>query len=159
MTVPTSGLTETGFTFSLVQHPQTTSWAALYDQWCIPQASVTFRSEMPPGATYTPVALYTALDFDGLGALGSVSAIEDYGTCTVTEMSPGRSITRSVKPCVKISTQQPGSNVNSTVGRVWQDSGAAGTPWFGIRAICNASTTTYNIRCTTTMFLAFRNQI
>jgi hypothetical protein len=157
ITVPTSGLVETNFTFSLLLHPQYTYWAALYDQWCCPQASVTFRSEQAPGATFTSVALYTALDFDGVGALGSVASIEDYGTCTVTEMSPGRSVTRSIRPCTKLSTQQSGSNVNSGLIRQWQDTGAAGTPWFGIRSIANASSTSYNIRATTTIYLAFRN--
>lgn len=157
--VPTSGIQETNFTFSLVQHPQNGSWIALYDQWCVPLASITFRSEMPPGATYTSSTLYTALDFDGLGNLGSIGAIEDFGTCAVAEMSPGKQTTRSVKPCVKVSTQQPSTNVNSTVTREWQDSGAAGTPWFGIRSIVSASPTSYNIKATVTTYFAFRNQI
>jgi hypothetical protein len=103
--------------------------------------------------------MYTALDFDSNGSLGSISAIEDYATCMVTEMGHRAQLTRSIKPTVKISTQQTSSNVNSTVARAWQDSGAAGTPHYCIRSIFSTTATTYGIVATTTIWFAFRNQI
>jgi hypothetical protein len=157
--VGTGGIAETNFSFSLASHPQAGSWGTLYDQWCIPQVTVMFRSEQPPGATFVPAIIYTALDFDGVGNLGSIAAIEDYSTCAQCTMSPGRTHTRSIKPCIKISTQQPSTNVNSSVDRLWQDVGANGTPWFGIRSIVSSSTATYPIVATTLTWYAFRNQI
>jgi hypothetical protein len=159
ITVPTSGIIETNFQFNLNQHPQVSNWTPLFDQWCIPQASVTFLSQLPPGATAPPSTLYTALDFDSVGTLGSVTAIEDYATCVVASMDTGRSVTRSVRPCTKLSTQQTSTNVNSSMNRSWQDSGAAGTPHYGIRSISTGNGAGYNIVATTTIWFAFRNQI
>lgn len=151
---------ETNFLFTLTQHPQAAQWTALFDQWCIPQASVTFRTEMPPGTTQSVPMLYTALDFDSLGNLGSISSIEDFSTCQVTSMSPGRSVTRSIKPCVKMSVQTGGSNTNASLGRVWQDSGSPGTSWFGIRSIIGpTSSSGFNLIATSTIWYAFRSQI
>jgi len=120
---------------------------------------MTFKSEMPPGSTAVLVPMYTALDFDSVGNLGSVQALEDYSSCQVNTLKPGGSFTRSIKPCVKISTQQASSNVNSTLSRIWQDSGATGTPWFGIRSIVAQGSVAYNILVTTTIWYAFRNQL
>lgn len=153
-------LVETNFSASLASHPQSSSWIALYDQWCIPQFSVTFRPRIAPGANTGDVPLlYTALDFDSIGALGSIQAIEDYATCAVMTMTTGSVVTRSVRPCVKVSTQQPGSNVNSSLERVWQDSGAGGTPWFGIRSILGPGADSFTMIATVCIWFAFRNQI
>jgi hypothetical protein len=159
VTLSTSGVTEANSQFNLQLHPQVSSWVALFDQWSIPQASCTYRSLLPPGSSATPVFLVTALDFDSIGALGSVAAIEDYSTAEVMTMSHGAVVTRSVKPCVKFSTQQSGSNVNSGLSTPWIDSGAAGTLHFGIRAIANQAAAAYPIEVTTTIWFAFRNQI
>jgi hypothetical protein len=157
---PAGSVVETNFTAALTLHPQSSNWIALYDQWCVPQFSVTFRSTAPPGSDTGAVPLlYTALDFDSVGALGSVQAIEDYSTCVVTTMTTGSSVTRSIRPTVKISTQQPSSNVNSSLQRVWQDSGAGGTPWFGIRSIVGPGGTSSPIIATICIWFAFRNQI
>jgi len=161
LTPSTGGITELNFSAALTDHPQASAWAQLYDQWCIPQFSVTFRSLESPGGTSTISILYTALDFDSVGTLGSIPGIEDYATCRLDTMTTGSSVTRSVRPCVKISTGQvPGSgtNVNASLDRVWQDSGATGTPWLGIRSMVSASNSAA-ITCTKTVWFAFRNQI
>jgi hypothetical protein len=160
ITPSSSGLTETNFTAALQLHPQVSSWSALFDQWCIPQFSVTFRSLSAPGNDSGPVAvLYTALDFDSSGALGTVAKIEDFATCDVDNMTTGAVVTRSIRPCVKLSTQQTSTNVNATLARPWQDTGAAGTPWFCIRSICSAVDPSDVILATLCIWFAFRNQI
>jgi len=161
LTPSTGGIVELNFSAALTDHPQASAWAQLFDQWCIPQFSVTFRSLESPGGTQSISILYTALDFDSVGTLGSIPAIEDYATCRLDTMTTGSTVTRSVRPCVKISTGQvPGSgtNVNASLDRVWQDSGATGTPWLGIRSMVSASNSSA-ITCTKTIWFAFRNQI
>jgi hypothetical protein len=158
ITPSAGGVVETNFSASLNTHPQNSAWTALFDQWCIPQFSVTFRSLEAPGGTSSISILYTALDFDGIGAISTIQAIEDYSTCKLTTMGARSLVTRSVRPCIKLSTQQSGSNVNSTVAREWQDSGAAGSPWFGIRSILSASNASAII-ATQTIWYCFRNQI
>jgi len=161
LTPSAGGIVELNFTAALTSHPQASSWTALYDQWCVPQFSVAFRSLEAPGGTSSISILYTALDFDSVNALGSIPTIEDYTTCQQMTMTTGSLHVRSVRPCIKLSTGQvPGSgtNVNSTLSRSWQDSGAAGTPWIGIRSLVSASNSS-SITCTQTIWFAFRNQI
>lgn len=158
LTPSAGGIVENNFSFSLQLHPQVSNWAALFDQYCIPQASMTFRSLEPPGGTSSISILYTALDFDNANNLGSIAAIEDYATCKLKTMGAGAVITRSVRPCIKLSTQQPSTNVNSSLAQNWQDVGAGGTPWFGIRSILGVSNSS-NIIATSTIWYAFRNQI
>lgn len=159
-TISTSAIVEVNYNFDLQQHPQAASWAALFDQWCIPQVSMTWRSQMPPGSTGSESILYTALDFDSIGALGSISAIEDYSSCQLTAMTPGRTVTRSIRPCLKVSTQQIGAgNVNSTLVRTWQDSGATSASWNGLRSIYGTASVAYNVTATLLIWYGFRNPI
>jgi hypothetical protein len=157
--ISASAIVETNFTFSLLDHPQQGNWAALYDQWCIVEASITFRSQLPPGSSAAPVDLYTAIDFDSNGTLGSIAAIEDFGTSAVCLMAHGAVTTRSVRPCVKVSLGQSGSNVNSGMATPWIDSGATGTLHYGIRSIAAQASASYNIDVVRTISYGFRNTI
>jgi len=105
ISVASSGTTEQTFYFTLQLHPQYASWASLFDQYAIVQASVTFRSELPPGSTSLPPILYSALDFDNSSSLGSLSAYEDFSTCELKTMSAGAVVTRSVRPCQRVCDQ------------------------------------------------------
>lgn len=153
--VPTSGILEANDNFSLSNHPQASSWQALFDQWCIPQASITYQSLYPAGATTAPATMYTALDFDSNGTLGSVSGIEDFSTCAVKTMGTNQRVVRSIRPCSEVST---GSSI-SDLQRNWHDSTVPNIPHNGIRFIVGSAATTYNIRKTITIWYAFRNQI
>jgi hypothetical protein len=156
-----TGIVETNFSFSLQTiHPQAAQWIALFDQWCIPQVEVEFRSEQAPGATAGPAQLYTALDFDSVGSLGSVAAIEDFATCHVKSMFPQASERRAIRPTNKLSVQQTtGPNVNGNLDRAWCDSAVASTQWLGIRSIVGTTTSAYSISVTVNVWFAFRNQI
>jgi hypothetical protein len=151
--------TETNFGFSLSQHPSQNNWTALYDQWCIPQASVTFRSNVPPGSLSTSPTLYTAIDFDNIGTLGSVTLIEDFSSCVATQMFPQNSVTRSVKPCNSLSNRTTAGLQAATLARMWVDSGSNQTNFFGIRSIATPTTTAVTLSVTVTLWFAFRNQI
>jgi len=153
------GIVETNYTFSLLDHPQQASWAALFDQWCILEASVSFRSLLPPGSTAIPSVIVTALDFDSVGALGSIAALDDFTSAAEHTMAVGSRFTRSVRPCVKVSTQQAGANVNSGMATPWVDSGATGTLHFGIRSIATQSNASYGVLVTKFIVYGFRNAI
>jgi hypothetical protein len=159
--VATSTPTETNFAFTLANHPQYASWTTLFDQYCIPQASVTFRSDIPPGSTSSPPALYTAIDFDNNANIVTSAAIEDYPSCTINVMSTGRSFTRSVKPCVKdsVATASGSTFVSAGLGRRWLDCSQPNLAHYGIRSLMGTSSGTVNILATVTVWYAFRNQI
>jgi len=154
----TSGtLAENNTAIALSTHPQSSSWAALFDQYCIPQFSITFQSQYPTSINAQCGQLYTAIDFDNVSTLGSISAIEDFSTCIVTTMGLNTCITRSVKPCVK---NQLSSSANAGVIRQWVDCGASTIPHNGIRAIVNSNgTVAYTIFMEITIWYAFKNTI
>jgi len=156
ITVSTSTNVETNFNFNLSQHPQAASWQALFDQWCIPRATVVFDSQYPSGVNFAPTILYTALDFDSTSNINTVTAISDFSTASETQMSEGRRVVRSIRPCVK---PQLGSTASSGVAQVWCDCTVSSTPWLGIRSIMIPSSTNYFITATVTLWFAFRNQI
>lgn len=156
ITTSSSALVETNFYWSLNSHPQSSSWATLFDQWCIPQFSATFQCAYPEGASASPGLLYTALDFDSSNNLGSVAALEDYSTCSAAMLVSGQTVTRSVKPCVKgylAGTAQAGLN------RQWIDCALPAIPWYSIRSIVGVCGASYPISVVTTIWFAFRNQI
>lgn len=158
ITATTGGVTEANFTFRFNQHPQQASWAALFDQFCIPMATVEFDSAVPNGSTAIPVRLYTAIDFDSSANLGSVAAIEDYTSCEVTPIVAGFRHKRSCRPCVKIPVG--GVSGLSTAGptQQWIDCGDTDAIHYGIRSLVPASASAV-VNTTTTIWFAFRNQI
>jgi len=154
-TVTTSAITEFNESFSLNNHPQVASWTALFDQWCIPQVSICYRSLIPPGGTNAPCIMYTALDFDNNSNLGSIAAIEDFASCQVHTMGDGAVVMRSIRPCSKVNAPAGASDL----ARSWHDSGFPGVSHTGFRAICSTSGASYVITRTITIWYAFRNQI
>jgi len=156
----TSSIVETNFAASLSLHPQSTSWQTLFDQWTIPQFTVEFDSQIPPGATNIPPVLYTALDFDNVSNLGSISALEDYSSSEARQLTTGVRTMRSVKPCVKITQGVSGgsSSVSGLSRSMWTDSGQNTTQFYGVRSILGISPSTV-INVTWTIWFAFRNQI
>jgi len=155
-TITTGGaIAEVNYSYSLSSNPQVSSWVALFDQWTIPQFSITYESLLPPGSTVVPARLYTALDFDNVTALGSLTAIEDYSTCQEKVMEPGATVMRSIKPCCKEVTTSSGQGL----ARLWIDSATPGVPFYGIRSILPATAGVTTTAVTTTVWYAFRNQI
>jgi len=155
----TSTVVETNTNFSLNYHPQVTSWIALFDQWCIPQATVTYQSQMPSGVGTSAPILYTALDFDSTTNISTIQAIEDFSTCETHLMSHGATHVRSIRPCNKSSIQVSSGVSNAGMIRSWVDSSYPTALWFGIRSITGSSGTATNIVAKVTVWFAFRNQI
>jgi len=157
ITTSTSAITETNTGFYLNQHPQAGSWTTLFDQWCVPQASVTWYSKQAPGDSNTTPVMYTALDFDNTANLGTIAAIEDFSTCAVWRCNPDEpSHTRSIKPCTK-STQS--GTANSGLSRSWVDCASSSIPFYGIRSIVDVGSGVQTITMVITVWFAFRNQI
>jgi len=157
---PSSGaIVENNYRFALSDHPQFASFAAVFDQWALPQFSVTFRSLEAPGGTGKMASLYTAIDFDSTVALASIPAIEQFATCQVNTLTTGTEVTRSVRPCIKSGASSAGGNQSFAVlQRVWCDSALPQTVWHGIRSIVDA-TDLSQIKATATLYFCFRNAI
>jgi hypothetical protein len=153
----TSTISESNFAVSLSTNPQSASWAALFDQWCVPQFSVTWMSIEPPSFTGTTPELHTAIDFDNSVNLGSLAAIDDYGTARTDVLIFNKSVTRSVRPCVK---PDASGTSGALTARSWIDCAQPGILHYGIRSIIGqASTAATTLVVDTTVWYAFRNTI
>jgi hypothetical protein len=156
-----TGISEANFGFALSNHPQASNWTSLFDQWAIPYASIEFDSRTPPGATFSPPLIYTALDFDGMNNLGSVQAIEDYGSCEAIVLQPQVRFIRSVRPSPKMAVGSSTGTPQATVsGPVWLDCAFTNVPHYGIRSIINISPSAMAFAGTTlTIYFCFRNTL
>jgi hypothetical protein len=154
----TTTILEQNFIFSMSQHPQSSSWLTLFDQYTIPQVTIEWDSTLAPGATTSSPMLYTALDFDNATNLGSIQRLEDYTTSEAHPMNPQHRFMRSVRPVPKslISTAS-GNSPAGIAGPSWIDSGEPTAQFFGIRSILGIGTGSFNT--TITIWYAFRNQI
>lgn len=154
-TITTGGsIAEKNYSYALNDNPQSGNWIGLFDQWTIPQFSVSFQSAVAPGSTGMPPTLYTALDFDSDNNLASVVGIEDYSTCAVSVMEPGTRVVRTIRPCCKPVTTFSGQGLQ----RLWIDSATPGVKFYCIRSLC-PSNAAQAIVVTITVWYAFRNQI
>lgn len=159
VTAATSGSpTETNFVFHLSDHPQYTSWTTLFDQYTIPQASVTVESQLPAGSTSLPITVYTALDFDNSTALGSISAIEDFATCREQVLGVATRLVRSVKPTIKNNVMNSGGSVIAGLAQGWIDCAQPAVNFYGIRTMLSQEAA-LTVKYTVTIWFAFRNQI
>jgi hypothetical protein len=153
-------ISESGVQVRLNSNPQYTQLTSLFDQYAIPFFSVIFRSNLPPGATTNAASLWTALDFDNVGALGSIQAIGDYNSSRESLMTTGKTVMRSVRPSPKAVIANTGSNSNSGVtGPIWLDCGDPTVPHYGIRWIASASGGIYQISVECVIYMCFRNTL
>jgi hypothetical protein len=153
-----SGLVETNFAFTVNQNPQYASWLGLFDQYAIPLVSIEFDSLTPPGQTYSPPVLYTALDFDNTSNISTIAAIEEYDTCEYLTLAPEKRHLRSVRPCTKLAAASGGGGTPGVSGPIWCDSGVNNVYHYGIRSIAQFSNAG-SINVTTTLRMCYRNHI
>jgi len=153
-----SGLVEVNFAFTVTQNPQYSSWLTLFDQYCIPFATIEFDSLTPPGQSYSPPRIYTALDFDNTSNISSVAAIEEYDSCEVLTLSPEKRLMRSVRPSCKGAVSAGGGGSPEVTGPVWCDSGVNNVYFYGIRSITNFANAGA-VAVTQTLYCCFRNHI
>jgi hypothetical protein len=160
ISVSATAVSEVNFSFSLSQHPQQSSWTALFDQWTIPQVSITFQSGLAPGSVTGPCQFHTALDFDNITNISTVAAIEDFSSCNSVAMQPQTRFVRSVRPACRSYSTSGGSGTNALImGPQWVDAAVPGVPFFGIRTIASSAGAAYVIDATLTIWFCFRNQI
>lgn len=157
-TFSTSSILEQNYTFSMSQHPQSSSWLTLFDQYSIPQVTIEWDSTVAPGATTQSPMLYTALDFDSAQNLGSIQRIEDFSSSEAHAFTPQMRVMRSVRPVPKeLLATASGNSPASIVGPTWVDSGEPTASFYGIRSILGIGTGSFNT--TITIWYCFRNQI
>jgi len=155
-------IAENNYSFSLNGLPagEVAAYQAIFDQFQIAQVSLTWASLEPPGGTGEVVVIHTAIDFDNVQNLGATSLLDLFGSSQVTTLAPGRSITRSCRPCVK-SALGVVPSVNQSVERLWLDTQtSAGLPHYGLRSIMNQpAVAPTRVHVELTYWIAFRSTI
>jgi len=159
------GFFELAFGFFLNQLPGVSKLGGLFDQYCI--YSVCQRCVMENLGTGTGITTATygtiisALDYDSNNNVGSYTALQQYGTASESELRPGMSYERYVKPTVS-SVTGSGNSTTATglsIGRAWLNSAFSTNPHFGIRWGTQGNLTGNNLQLKfmTTMVIGLRN--
>jgi len=144
------------FAPSLQSHPQFSQLIPLFDQWCIPQFSVTWMALTPPGSTGTVIELHTAIDFDNVANL-TLQQIDQFDCARVDTLVDNKKVTRTCRPRNKTTV---GGTANAGVTATWVDSAVSATPWFGIRSIIAMSYgLSQSVVAEQTIWFAFRGRI
>jgi len=151
--------------FTLGAFPNVSSIVSLFDQYCIysvmSRAMLDLSTSTGGFQTYGKIA--SALDFDSSGSLGSLTAIERYGSCSISELVPGKSYERFVKPVVAGVTGSSNSTTNSGIdlNRRWINQSSTNVPHFGIRYLTtgNQTGTAPTVVLLYTAIIGLRNNI
>lgn len=157
-TVSASVPTEVNKAFTLSDLTDLAGLTAFFDQYClysvIVNVNFNYTGTTPSGLG----TMATAIDFDNVANLGTISAIEAFESCLITKVTASQSVQRLIHPCVAPALY--GGSTFSAFGlqRSWVDSASPGTPHYGFRSffISNVGTTltaTYDF----TYVVGFRN--
>jgi hypothetical protein len=152
----TSAITEQNTFVTLGTLLQVANWTALFDQYCIVAFSVSMEVNLPPGGTAAFGQVYTAIDFDNVAALGTISTIESYATCKVQNLRVASVIKRSCRPCVASSV---GPSTLGGVEKLWIDCAYTAVPHYGLRSIFSITGAALTVVPVIEMVVAFRSNI
>jgi hypothetical protein len=158
VTTSTTAITEQNFAPTASAFlTQYATWLSLFDQYFLHSFVVTIANNSPEGGTAACPQVYTAIDFDSSANLGALSTISAYGSCNVSTLAAGCSVTRYVQPC---NASYTGSVAASGVTRTWVDSATSSTLFYAFRSIINnTAVATVQLDYTVTLYWCFRNTI
>jgi hypothetical protein len=159
ITTSTSAAVESNIAFSAANDmEQYGAYLSIFDQYYLHSAVVTLTNvnHITSGSNYGHPIVHTAIDFDTVSSLGSIAAIESYGSHNVDVLLPGKSVTRIIMPC----NNTVPSNGSGNITRQWANTVNPNIAFYGFRSIVEptgGSGTVLNvsIQCT----WAFRNTI
>lgn len=157
----TGAVVELNQNFSLATNINNyTSYAAVFDQYCIHSASVRVMSSLA-GASASLIfgRLITAIDYDNTTPLTSEAVLLQYGTANSTEIIPGKSYQRVVKPACAPAVFSAGAFSGYGVSRAWLNSTTAAVPHYGVRLMVVGSANTSTLDVEVTVIAGFRNNL
>jgi hypothetical protein len=138
------------------------SYLSVFDQYCIYAAHVAVcqPNVVISSGSSSYGRIITAIDYDNVTALGSETQLLQYNSASVTEIRPGFSHERVVKPCADTTMYVSGS-AGYAPARVWIDSASSNVPHYGIRVMTagNTSSSNFTLDVIVTVLVGFRNNI
>jgi len=163
-TISSSVPTEANFSFQLGDIIDLSGLGLFFDQYCIYSvvATLTPRQSTPGTGVNSFGTVVTAIDYDNINALGTVSAVLSFQSAMQTELSIGQSVQRYIKPTVAPALYASNNLTlqGFAVGRFWVDSANINVPHYGLRSIYEGNTQNgLVVAYDYTYTLGFRNNI
>jgi hypothetical protein len=140
ITTSSASLTEVNTSFTAVADMlQYGSYLLVFDQYCLHSVVYTVANTSVSSGVNANPTVYTSIDFDNINNLGSVPAIQAYGTCNTAVLASGQSVTRYFEPCTAgyVYTNLAGNY--AVAQRTWIDSASTGISFYGVRTIIPAT--------------------
>jgi len=142
--------------FTLSLWPEYAQATSFFDQYCIYSICAGFSYI---GNATTPVRVHTAIDYDSVANLGSISAIQNYGTYELLSITQDTSGIRYLKPTIAPQVTSSNVPVPGGIGRAWLDSAYPNVQHYGLRMITDTwvSTGSAVVNVVYTAVVGFRN--
>jgi hypothetical protein len=160
----TSAITEFNLPFTLSTLPGAGVYLAAFDQYCIYSVIVTYAYLQENSAVTSSVQnvrIHSALDYDNVTNLGSITALQGFSTYSVSELAPNTSMIRFLKPCLATSLAAGTTNtVGAGIQRSWVDSAFPAISHYGFRSILGITQlSSVSVTLGVTAIVGFRNGI
>jgi len=126
-------LTEFNFPFSLGDLSVSGAIAALFDQYAIFAVNSRIAINSSPTVSTAIPVFMTAIDYDSVGNLGSVSKIKEYSTVCITTIAETQE--RYLEPCNAPALYSGAAFTHYGQSRMWVDASNVSTPHYGLRII------------------------
>jgi len=151
----TSTNNEVGFTFTLSAVDNGSTYAAVFDQYCIYGVTV----DLSFGSNNTAngnIDCHTAIDYDNVAAIGlpAMTAFNSYNHAVLN--ASGSNVVRFVKPCIATSAYN-GAFTGFTTTRSWIDANSPSVLHYGLRVILGSSGAALSVTATFSYVIGFRN--
>jgi hypothetical protein len=150
-----SALVESNLSFTnTLDLLQAANYNAVFDQYYLHSVMVTLSNGSGAASAVLP-EIFTAIDFDNISNLGSITAITAFETCNTAILAAGKSVTRLIKPCISTNT---GTNT-AIVTRQWVNTTYTNVQFNGLRIIAAQTSVPTTIDVSISCLWAFRNVI
>jgi len=153
----TSTPTEVGLTFTLSSIDNGSTYAAVFDQYCIYGVTVDFSyGSANTGTGPQNVDFHSCIDYDNVAAIGlnAMTAFESYNHSVITPQ--GGAIVRFLFPCVATAAYN-GAFTGFTTTRAWIDANSPSVIHYGLRTLFSATGVAVTLSATFSYILGFRN--
>jgi hypothetical protein len=150
---------ENNFTFNASTINGFSVYALAFDQYCL--YSIVAVLTLGNTSGVSSIIAHTAIDYDIISNLGSLTALEAYTSHHATQLtSAGTSVVRYIKPCTAPLALNSGTAQPALVMRNWLDTNYNAVVHYGLRTMFELGTATApTVNVQFTYIVGFRNAI
>lgn len=149
---------EQNFSFTLNQLSDSSSIAAIFDQYCI--YAVTGNISIDTSTSNPQICivdLLSGIDYDSTAAIGP-TGLQVYNTCNSARLTSDISHARFVKPCIAPAVYNGSTFTGYGISRAWLDSQSSNIPHYGLRFVFFQTNNVITIRAAFEYVIGCRNK-